>query len=85
VSRRVEWAKRARKKLSRLDRTTLKRIVNAIDLLAEEGRGDVRVFEAVEGDEYRLRVGDWRVLFSYLDDGTLLIHKVGSRGDIYKR
>jgi len=85
VSRRVEWAKRARKKLSRLDRTTLKRIVNAIDLLAEEGRGDVRVFEASEGIEYRLRVGDWRVLFSYLDDGTLLIHKVGSRGDIYKR
>ena len=85
MSRRVEWAKRARKKLSRLDRPTLKRIVNAIDLLAEEGRGDVRVFEAAEGNEYRLRVGDWRVLFSYLDDGTLLIHKVGSRGDIYKR
>ncbi len=85
MSRRVEWAKRARKKLSRLDRPTRERIVGAIDLLVEEGRGDVRGFEDSKDDEYRLRVGNWRVLFSYLEDGTLLIHRVGPRGDVYKR
>jgi mRNA-degrading endonuclease RelE of RelBE toxin-antitoxin system len=76
VSRQVEWAKRARKKLLRLDRPAQKRILGAIDLLVEEGRGDVRSFEGGDEYEYRLRVGDWRVLFSYL---------IGPRGDIYKR
>jgi len=84
VSRRVEWANQARKKISRLDRPTQQRIIGAIDLLVEEGRGDVRSFEGGK-NEFRLRVGDWRVLFSYLEDGTLLVHKVGSRGDIYKK
>ena len=85
MSRQIEWAKRAQKKLLRLDRPTQKRILGAIDLLVDEGRGDVRSFEGSEENAHRLRVGDWRVLFSYLDDGTLLIHKIGSRGDIYKR
>lgn len=85
MSRRVEWAKRAQKKLLRLDRPTQKRIIGSIELLVEEGRGDIRNYEGGEDIEYRLRVGDWRVLFSYLDDGTLLVHRIGPRGDIYKR
>lgn len=85
MSRRVEWAKRAQKKLLRLDRPTQTRILGAVDLLVEEGRGDVRSFEGGDESAYRLRVGGWRVLFSYLDDGTLLIQRIGPRGDIYKR
>ena len=85
MNRRVEWAKRAQKRLVRLDRPTQRRVLGAIELLVEEGRGDVRRFEGSDDIDYRLRVGDWRVLFSHLDDGTLLIHDIGSRGDIYKR
>jgi len=33
---------------------------------------------------YRLRVGDWRVIFSYQDDLTILVHRVRPRGDAYK-
>lgn len=85
MSRQVEWAKQAQKKLLRLDRPTQKRILGAIDLLVEEGRGDIRSFEGGDEYEYRLRVGGWRVLFSYLDERTLLIQKIGPRGEIYKR
>lgn len=85
MNRKIEWAKRAQKRLARLDRPMQKRVLDAIDLLVEEGRGDVRRFEGSPDMDYRLRIGDWRVLFSYLDDGTLLIHELGSRGDIYKR
>ncbi len=85
MNRRVDWARRARKRLSRLDRPTREKIVLAVDLLVEEGRGDVRSFEGGGDDEYRLRVGNWRVLFSYLEDGTVLINKIGPRGDVYKR
>jgi mRNA-degrading endonuclease RelE of RelBE toxin-antitoxin system len=60
-------------------------VLGAIDLLVEEGRGDVRRLEGSHDMEYRLRIGDWRVLFSYLEDGTVLIQEIGSRGDIYKR
>jgi len=85
VSRRVEWAKRALKRVSRLDRPTQKRILGAIDDLAEKSRGDIRSFEGGSEEDYRLRVGGWRVLFSYLDDGSILIQRIGSRGDVYKR
>ena len=85
MSRRVEWAKRALKALSRLDRPTQKRIIAAIDELAETSRGDIRRFEGRKERSYRLRVGGWRVLFSYLDDGTLLIQRIRPRGDAYKR
>jgi mRNA interferase RelE/StbE len=45
-----------------LDRPVAKRVVLAIERLAKEDRrSDVRKMSG--GDEYRLRVGDWRVRF----------------------
>ena len=83
MSRQVEWAKRAIKKISLVDQTTRTKILSAIDDLAEKNRGDTRRLEGNPGT-YRLRVGGWRVIFSYLNDGTILIQRVGSRGDVYK-
>ena len=85
MNRQVEWAKQALKAFSRLDKPTQKRILVAVDELAGTSRGDVRRFEGSRERSYRLRVGGWRVLFSYLDDGTLLIQRVRPRGDAYKR
>ena len=45
--------------------------------------GDVKPFKGSPGT-YRLRVGDWRILFSYPEDGTILIEKIGPRGGVYK-
>ena len=33
---------------------------------------------------YRLRVGDWRVVFSYPHENAVLIEKIAPRGDVYK-
>jgi mRNA interferase RelE/StbE len=85
VSRRVEWAKQALKALSRLDRRTQNRILAAIDDLAELSKGDVRRIEGGTDEAFRLRVGGWRIIFSYPDDSTLIIHRVRTRGDVYKR
>jgi mRNA interferase RelE/StbE len=85
VRRRVEWAKQALKALSRLDRPTQKRIIAALDDLAERNRGDIRRFEGTKEEAFRLRVGGWRVIFSYLDDTTILVFRIRPRGDVYKR
>jgi mRNA interferase RelE/StbE len=85
VSRRVEWAKRALKALSRLDRPTQDRIIAALDDLAEKNKGDIRRFEGSKEEAFRLRVGGWRVIFSYPNDATILVHRIRPRGDVYKR
>ncbi|MGH2610600.1 MAG: type II toxin-antitoxin system RelE family toxin [Tepidiformaceae bacterium] len=45
------------------DQRQLRRIIVAIRTYAREGRGDVRKLQGRPG-EWRLRVGDWRVLFT---------------------
>lgn len=36
-------------------------------------------------DAYRLRVGDWRVVYELKDDRlVLLVVKAGPRGDVYR-
>jgi mRNA interferase RelE/StbE len=49
-------------------------------VFAETGAGDVKALKGVAG--MRLRVGDWRVLFTINAD-TITIHAVGHRRDIY--
>lgn len=85
MSRRIEWAKEALKALSRLDRPTKDRIAAAVDDLSEGKAGDVRRLEGIREEVFRLRVGGWRVIFSYLDDSTILILRIRPRGDVYKR
>jgi mRNA interferase RelE/StbE len=47
---------------------------------AATGVGDVKTLKGIAG--MRLRVGDWRVLFTVKAD-TITIHAVGHRRDIY--
>ena len=83
MNRHAEWTKRALKEAARLDAPTRLRVLAAIKRLCEENYGDVRRLQGV-GEVYRLRVGDWRVIFSYQDDLTILVHRVRPRGDAYK-
>jgi mRNA interferase RelE/StbE len=86
VSRRVGWTKRSLKELAQLDRKTRQRIEGAVERQAESGAGDVWRLAGLDEDVYRLRVGDWRVIFS-LDGGSVsvLVLRVRPRGDAYKR
>ncbi len=81
---RIEFAKRAIKDLSRLDKTTQTRIGEAIDGLAgEPPRGDIRRLVGAEPAEFRLRVGDWRVIFDE-DQNVVAIISVAPRGSAYE-
>lgn len=82
---RVEVEQRTKKDLARLDMPVRRRIIKAIRALAEDPRGGT--LRKLSGrEEYRLRVGDWRVLLT-LDDKTRTIQvlRVLPRGRAYDR
>ena len=76
----IEYAKRAVKVITSLDKPTKQRIRAAIEKLPA---GDVRPLIGSNGT-YRMRVGDWRILFSYPAHDTILIERIGPRGKSYK-
>ena len=74
----INYSKQAIKFLSKQDKTTRVRIVEAINKLPQ---GDVKKLHGQEG--YRLRVGDYRVIFDKNGD-VLCIEKIDNRGQVYK-
>jgi len=82
----VEWSRDSIKDIKRLDKPLVARITYAIEAFADEGKGDVKRLVDADG-VYRLRVGDWRVLFRLLHNEVhvMLIQSVLPRGEAYKR
>jgi len=87
VSRQITWGRRALTELRRIashDQTLADRIGAAISAYAEHDRGDVRKMAGGSG-VYRLRVGDWRVLFTLDAGGRIMaISRVLNRRDAYR-
>ena len=75
----IELHKSVRKFILRLQLKEQKRIINAIYKLPD---GDVKPLSGRRG-EYRLRIGDWRVIFKYRGN-NIFVMEIDSRGDIYK-
>ena len=69
-------------KYLKMDRNTQVRIIYAIGQLPF---GDVKKLQG-NIDDYRLRVGNYRVVFSKDDESILIsIIKIAPRGEVYKR
>jgi mRNA interferase RelE/StbE len=77
----------ATRELARLDKPTGRRVVERIKWLAAN-LDDLNPY-ALTGDLagfYKLRVGDYRVLYEILqDEQTVVIHKIGHRREVYRR
>ena len=82
----VEIARRAVKSIARLPRTEQQRVRAAIDLLTGEPRPPGCVALAGEESVYRVRVGDYRILYEIIDS-RLVIHvvRVAHRREAYRR
>lgn len=75
----IHYSKQAVKFLSKQPAATKSRIINAISLLPA---GDVK--KLTGQPYYRLRVGDYRILFT--KDGTIVeVVKIDNRGQVYKK
>lgn len=77
---RIEYNREAIKHIGKMDKPTKQRLKNAIEKLPA---GDVKKLQGYLVD-YRLRVGDLRVIFSVEDD-IITVKDVLSRGQAYKR
>ena len=72
MTREIRWDARARKDLGGLDRSVAERVASAIERL-RSGTGDVRRLEDIHPPLYRLRIGDWRVVFRVEHDAILIV------------
>ena len=83
---RIKITSRAQKNLKRLHPAVQKRIIQSILSLKTERFP--QQFKQLKGKgvaAYRLRVGDYRILYDiYDDDCVVLILRIGHRKDIYR-
>ncbi len=76
----IEYKKKAVKYINSVDKQTKCRLKEAIEKIPF---GDIKKLAGLE-NEYRLRVGDLRVLFS-LENDIITINDIKPRGQVYKR
>ncbi len=77
----IELNRRAIKDLRDIAAAERRRIVARIEALAVDLAGDVKRLTHFT-PEYRLRVGDYRVLFE-VDGNRVVVHRVKHRSDAY--
>ena len=78
----VEFSKRAAKDYQKLPKDYKALVDLALSKLSYGIPADIKPI-AGEKDTFRIRVGKYRILFLVMED-SLLITKIGPRGDVYK-
>lgn len=82
---RVQFKPSADKALSKLPVAVQRRIVAAVDALADDPRPAGAVKLTGEDELYRVRVGDYRIVYQVQDRALLvLVVRVGHRRDVYR-
>jgi len=83
---RILFTKSADKALRGIPREIANRIREQLDLIAQDPYAQHNnVTKLQNRPGYRLRVGDWRVIYELVDDKLIiLVLKVGSRGEVYR-
>jgi mRNA interferase RelE/StbE len=81
----IEFVKQAVKQFKALPTQEQERLQPKIDALATEPRPSGVVKLAGADDLYRIRVGDYRIIYSIQDEQLLiLVVKIGHRRDVYR-
>lgn len=81
----VHWARKTVKQLDKLDRTAQKKIVLAVTGLADNPRPRGARGPVTRPGEYRIRIGDYRVVYEIHDDRLIvLVVAVAHRREIYR-
>jgi mRNA interferase RelE/StbE len=81
----IEWKTSARKELRKLPPQIIKRIVTAVTELAADPRpmGSRKLVGSQH--TYRIRIGDYRVIYTVVDDKLIVeIVRVAHRKDVYR-
>jgi mRNA interferase RelE/StbE len=82
----IAYSKAAAKTLQRMPRKMAQLIREKLENIAFDPYADHPNAKKLQGREgYRLRVGNWRVIYKIQDDQLIIVVlKIASRGEIYK-
>ena len=78
----IEIKPQAIKDGKKIPKNILKRIFEKIELLSNDLQGNVKHLTNFS-PEYRLRVGDYRILFE-LEKNTVVVYRIRNRKDVYR-
>jgi mRNA interferase RelE/StbE len=83
---RILFAKSADKTLRKMPWEVVRRIREKLDLIATDPYAEHPYVTRLQNRPgFRLRVGDWRVIYEVQDDVLIvLVLRIGLRGDIYR-
>jgi mRNA interferase RelE/StbE len=82
MTREVRFKPRAIKDLEHLPLSVRRRILAKVEALETDLQGDVKRLTNFT-PEYRLRVGDYRVLFE-IEGSTIVVYRVRHRAEAYR-
>jgi len=81
----IEWRPSARKEVRRIDPPVRRRVIDAIEGLADDPRPAGSVTLTGSPGWRRIRVGGYRVVYDVNDRAlVVLVLRVGSRGEVYR-
>jgi len=76
---RIEWKSSALREIKRTDKSAVPRIINLVESLATDPR-PVGVRKLKGSDRsYRIRAGDYRIIYEILDDALIVFIYGGKR------
>ena len=78
----IEFKPRSLKDCKKIPRPDLERIISQIEEMANDLQGDVKPLTN-HTSEYRLRVGDYRILFE-TEENKIIIYRIRHRKDAYR-
>jgi mRNA interferase RelE/StbE len=83
---RILFTKSADKALRKMPRDIARRICERLDHIAEDPYAqDPNVTRLQNRPGYRLRVGDWRVIYEVeREELVILVLRIGTRGEVYR-
>ena len=84
MSQKVTFSAEARAELRAIDRETALRLLKALARFLLTEAGDIRQLEGYDPPQFRLRIGDWRLIFRKSGDDTIEIIRVRNRREAYR-
>ena len=82
----VRWGSRAKADVAALDPPVRRRVLAAIARLADTNQGDMTKLRGGNRDEWRLRVGNWRVILTFdYPNNIFTVMQVQHRREVYRR
>ncbi len=77
----ITYSKNSAKFIKKVNEPNKSRLRKAIENLPN---GDIASLQGANG-KYRLRVGNYRIIYRFIDKDTIYIDRIGLRGQIYNK